>query len=199
MAQAAPSVASEDAHVLSPHFEQRRLSDLQVTPTGGRRMRLADALVQAPALPVGQGPGTVAAGDDARIEALPLAFVVPGKPQVDQVLSLTIVTPCSLPRGLAGTRVFCQTAATAEAVFALRQRYAGGATMILGSIRFPAYSATFPDPFTQAALYCEGGATFAPGDVLQLCMPADADATLADLGITILAAKLPNPPGGGGP
>ncbi len=57
-----------EALVLTALFEQKRLSEVPVTPTGEAPQKLGDALAaMGGGLPVSTTPGTVAAGDDGRI------------------------------------------------------------------------------------------------------------------------------------
>lgn len=117
------------------------------------------------------------------VQNLPLAFVIPGKPAAGQVYNLVMATAVTLPANLAGTVVYDGTLATGNSAFTVN-KISGGATSTVATVTVTSASHTSATLSTQAAI------SFAAGDVLQLVAPATQDGTLADIGITLLAAKV---------
>jgi hypothetical protein len=94
-----------------------------------------------------------------------------------------MATAITIPANLAGTVSYQGTQATANMVFTVNKISAGTSTGI-GTITLGTGSKTAITLSTQAQV------NFAAGDVLQLIAPTTQDATGADIGITILAAKV---------
>jgi len=87
----------------------------------------------------------------------------------------------TFPAGLAGSYMTALTAATATTVFTLAYKR-GGTTTTIGTFTFAAGG-------TDATISGVVIPTLAAADILLLSGPATADATLADIGISILASK----------
>lgn len=167
-------------------------------------------------LSVGTTIGTIAAGNDARIlgaeqaankgiasgyagldgssrvawanlpaaaQSVPIAFIIPGLPAASQIYNLAIAIAMVIPANFVGTVVYDDTLTTSSAVFTLK-KISGGATTTIGTVTITTANHTSKTLSTQAQ------ASLAVGDVLQLVCPSSQDATLADVGITILANKV---------
>lgn len=119
----------------------------------------------------------------AEVQNLPLPFVIAGKPAVSQVYNLVMATAITIPANLVGTVSYQNTQATASAAFTLN-KISSGSTAAIGTITLGTGSKTAITLSTQVQ------ASLSAGDVLQLVAPSSQDATMADIGITILAAKV---------
>ncbi|HEY0205312.1 MAG TPA: hypothetical protein VGC15_14305 [Acetobacteraceae bacterium] len=116
---------------------------------------------------------------------LPLAFVFPGKPAAGQVANLPLALALAFPAGLAGTFSYAGALPAADMVFTLNRLAAGsGAVTPIGTVTL------HPSGHFDVTLAAASLALTAAGDVAQLVAPATQDASGADIGITILTAKV---------
>jgi hypothetical protein len=120
----------------------------------------------------------------AEVQMLPIAFVIPGLPPDSQPYNWVLPMACMLPPNFAGTAVYAGTIATDNAVFVLNKIPLGAASVAIGTVTIT------PASNTSCLLSLQASVSFAIGDVLQLVAPVVQDATLADLGITVLAIKV---------
>lgn len=105
------------------------------------------------------------------------AFIA-GKPSASEViLRFVAARPFVLPSALSGSRGDADIAATAQTDFDVTKNGSS-----VGTVRFAAAG-------TAASFIAASAASFAAGDVLAVVAPSSADATLADISITLRGVR----------
>lgn len=113
------------------------------------------------------------------LQSVPVAFVIPGKPNASQIYNVVITQASTLPANFAGVRVYTDTGPASSATFTVK-KIAGGTTVTtIGTIVKTTTNKVSATLSTQIAV------SFAVGDVLQLVAPSVQDSTMAEIGITI--------------
>ena len=115
------------------------------------------------------------------LQQLPISFPFSGKPQTYAIVNVPIAFPVLVPPGLVGSMTYCATRPTLNPTFTVN-KISADVTTALGVVVITGASTT------SCILMGPGGA-LAVGDVLQVLAPPQ-DATLADLGITILTMRV---------
>jgi hypothetical protein len=113
------------------------------------------------------------------VQQLPISFPFSGKPPAGGIVNVPMAFAITVPASLAGTVVYNTTKASGSVTFNVN-KVSGGSTTALGTV-----VVTTTTPTISGA-----GGSLAIGDVLQLVAPASQDTTLADIGITIMAARV---------
>jgi hypothetical protein len=107
-----------------------------------------------------------------------MGLFIPGQPAATAlVFQFAFPRAVAFPANLTGSTARAATAASFTAAFTLRRNGVN-----IGGVSFAAGSAT--GAFTLA-----GGATFSPGDLLELLAPSPQDATLADISFTLVGMR----------
>ena len=158
---------------------------LQVGTSEGLYTQVEGILQTRRGLGAGLLSGALAPGTPgAAGVAVSLAYIITGRPAALQKYNLVPGVPLSVPANFAGTAVYAGTPAAANAVFTLNRISAGGTvTTAIGTVTVLAGTTE------GCALSSQPACALLPGDVLQLVAPATQDATLADVGLTILALR----------
>ncbi len=117
----------------------------------------------------------------ASVQQLPLGFVMAGKPTTGQVFNFPMAMAVTIPASLTGTKVYDTTLATSSAIFTVNKIVSGNTITSIGTVTI-----TTTNHFS--CTLAGAGGSLAAGDVLQIVCPTQ-DATLSDIGITILAAR----------
>lgn len=112
-------------------------------------------------------------------DAFELSAYLSGIPGPSELLFVYAATASfKLPVNLTGSRATSERSATASATFEVRKN------------GFPAGSITFPAGSSTGTFALEVEVAFAAGDKLTLLAPSTADATLADISISILGSRV---------
>lgn len=115
------------------------------------------------------------------VNSVPIAFSFSGKPLGGASIVVPIAMPLIIPANLAGSTTYIGgSLPTASAVFNLYCSTSSGGFGV-GTITFPA-SGSVPT-------FAGNGGTIAAGYALSLTAPSTQDATLSNVGITILATR----------
>lgn len=110
-----------------------------------------------------------------------LASFLPGVVAAGARVRLALTGPITLPAGLTGSEATARVAA-ASAVTVTLNKISGGTTTAIGSISWAAGNTAGTFTLAEAT-------SFAPGDLIEELWPTPADATLADVAITLRASR----------
>jgi hypothetical protein len=149
--------------------------------TGGVTLTSSDIAVALGYMPVG-GSSTISYSNlPASLKTLPLVYTsAPLQPPAVQVWTIPVVIGFSLPANCTGSAAVCGVPSTASAAFTLGYKR-GSSSTTLGTITYAIGQKT--------ATFSTTAYTAVVGDIVTLTTPAVQDASLAQVGITVLGTR----------